>query len=78
MAPRFVHYLQRHIDLDGGEHGPAAMKILSDLIVDEEAETCALQAAEQAIAARIALWDGILADMKNYDVRTVTSNVPVD
>lgn len=67
MAPRFVHYLQRHIDLDGGEHGPAAMKTLSDLIVDKEAEAFALQAAEQAIAARIALWDGILTDMKHYD-----------
>lgn len=66
-APRFVHYLQRHIDLDGDEHGPAAMKILSDLIVDKNAEAAALQAAEQAISARIALWDGILADMKKYD-----------
>ncbi|CAH0131432.1 DUF3050 domain-containing protein [Pseudomonas brassicacearum] len=66
-APRFVHYLQRHIDLDGDEHGPAAMKILSDLIIDEHAEAAALQAAQQAISARIALWDGILADMKKHD-----------
>lgn len=66
-APRFAHYLQRHIDLDGDEHGPAAMKILSDLIIDKEAETAALRAAEQAISARIKLWDGILADMKKHD-----------
>jgi hypothetical protein len=66
-APRFVHYLQRHIDLDGDEHGPAAMKILSDLIADKAAEARALQAAEQAISARIALWDGILADMQQHD-----------
>ncbi|AZE92910.1 hypothetical protein C4J95_0785 [Pseudomonas orientalis] len=66
-APRFVHYLQRHIDLDGDEHGPAAMRILSDLIIDEKAEAAALLAAQQAISARIALWDGILADMKKHD-----------
>lgn len=66
-APRFVHYLQRHIDLDGDEHGPVAMKILSDLIVDKDAEAAAFRAAEQAISARIHLWDGILADMKKHD-----------
>lgn len=66
-APRFIHYLQRHIDLDGDEHGPTAMKILSDMIIDKSTEATALQAAKLAISARIALWDGILSDMKKHD-----------
>ncbi|MFJ4064743.1 DUF3050 domain-containing protein [Pseudomonas sp. NPDC089996] len=66
-APRFVHYLQRHIDLDGDDHGPAAMKILADLVRDEGSQTRAIAAARRAIQARIDLWDGILADLVRED-----------
>ena len=62
-APRFVHYLQRHIDLDGDDHGPAAMQILADLVHDDASEARAIAAARTAIKARIALWDGILGEL---------------
>ncbi len=56
----FRHYLQRHIDLDGDEHGPAALRLLSVLCGDDphrwsEAES----AARQSLEARKGLWDGV-------------------
>jgi hypothetical protein len=60
-APRMTYYLKRHIDLDGDEHGPAAHKILEQLIDgNERAHLRAKKAAQHAIADRIRLWNGIL------------------
>jgi len=58
----FVWYLERHIEVDGEDHGPLSLRMVADLCGDspelwEEAAT----AAEDAIHARLALWDGILA-----------------
>jgi hypothetical protein len=60
-APAFHYYLNRHIHLDEGLHGPLSMRLLATLCgADaqriEEAET----AAEEAICARIRFWDGVL------------------
>lgn len=62
-APTFRHYLERHIALDHDEHGPLALRLLA-LLCDgdpvREAEAEAVGVA--AIRARIALWDGVLAE----------------
>jgi hypothetical protein len=62
---KFVWYLERHIEVDGEDHGPLSLKMVSDLCGDdarlwEEAAA----AAEAAIEARVALWDGILAEIR--------------
>ena len=57
----FVWYLERHIEIDGEEHGPMALRMVSELCGEDE--LCWQQAgdaAEQALLARLALWDGIL------------------
>lgn len=59
-APKFYYYLERHIEVDGDEHGPAAEKLVENLCGTDplkyiEAERAALQ----AIDARIRLWDGV-------------------
>lgn len=59
-APKFYYYLERHIEVDGGEHGPAAQKLVeslcdSDPIKFVEAEKAALS----AIDARIRFWDDV-------------------
>jgi len=64
-APTFKHYLERHITLDHDEHGPLALKLLRALCEGEpvrmlEAETV----ATEAIEARSALWDGVLAEVR--------------
>jgi hypothetical protein len=61
QAPAFHYYLKRHIHLDEDLHGPLSVQLLEKLCSGderkvEEAET----AAEEAICARIRLWDGVL------------------
>ena len=58
---KFVWYLERHIEVDGEDHGPLSLQMVGNLCGDDAGlwEEAA-EAAEKAIAARIALWDGIL------------------
>jgi hypothetical protein len=64
-APTFQHYIDRHISLDHDEHGPLALKLLAALCA---ADPVRLAEADQigidAIHARIALWDGVLAELR--------------
>lgn len=58
----FKYYLERHIGLDGDEHGPMAHRLLEALCGDDEARwQLAEQTAMDCLDARQALWDGILA-----------------
>lgn len=60
-ARSFRLYLARHVQVDGEQHGPAAAAMLSALCGhDEQAWRSAARAARAAIAARLALWDGVL------------------
>ncbi len=57
-APMFVFYLQRHIELDGDSHGPAANALIADVLgSDEDARIEMLTAALDAIEQRVRLWD---------------------
>ena len=58
----FREYLARHIEVDGEEHTPMAMAMVSDLCGDDQAkwDECA-ETVIRALRARVALWDGILA-----------------
>lgn len=62
QAPGFVYYLQRHIELDGDTHGPAASRLIQEEL---ERSPDGLQetrdSARQALEARRALWDGTAA-----------------
>ena len=59
---KFVWYLERHIEVDGEDHGPLSLRMVEDLCGRSEKNWDeAGQAAEAAIQARIRLWDGILA-----------------
>ena len=60
----FRWYLDRHIEIDGEEHGPMSLRMVSGLcgsdpVKWQEAE----DAAVTAIEARLTLWDGILASL---------------
>jgi hypothetical protein len=58
---KFIWYLERHIEVDGEDHGPLSLQMVEDLCgSDEQRWDEAGQAAETSIRARIALWDGIL------------------
>ena len=54
-------YMERHIEVDGDEHGPMALQMVSELCSDDPVRWReATAAAEIALQARLALWDGIL------------------
>ncbi len=60
-APTFRYYLERHIEVDSGEHGPLASKALSFLIgEDSHLQTLAQLAGLRALELREALWDRVL------------------
>jgi hypothetical protein len=65
-VPSFAYYLERHIELDGGSHGPWAQEMLMALAGQNESRwkeaTCA---AERAVTNRIQLWDSVLLHLKN-------------
>jgi hypothetical protein len=61
---KFLFYLNRHIEIDGERHGPISHALLSRVCGSDprlwrEAE----ESVRQALAARLGLWDGILADI---------------
>jgi hypothetical protein len=61
---KFVYYLERHIELDGGEHGPLALELISNLCGDDDNKWKEVE--ETAIACLVArkkLWDSILANL---------------
>ena len=61
---KFVYYLERHIELDGGEHGPLALELISNLCGDDDDKWREVE--ETAIACLVArkkLWDSILSDL---------------
>ncbi|MBI1174559.1 MAG: DUF3050 domain-containing protein [Sideroxydans sp.] len=62
QAPTFHYYLRRHIHLDEDFHAPLSLRLLQGLCAGDPARIAeARDAAEQAVAARIAFWDGVLA-----------------
>ncbi len=60
----FVDYLRRHIQVDAEEHTPMAMQMLADLCRDDSTRWAECEETiNVALAARIRLWDGIVAKM---------------
>ena len=61
-----LYYLQRHIEVDGDHHSQLAYQMTAELCGDDDNKwNEAADAVKLALLARISLWDGILATIKN-------------
>lgn len=67
---RFRYYLDRHIEVDTGSHGPASRRMLDLLCGDRPARRAEAEAAAaRSLAARLALWDEIASDLSRLPLR---------
>lgn len=66
---KLIYYFERHIELDGDEHGPMAMVMINELCGENETKWKEVEEISiQALEKRIALWDAIEEKISQKEV----------
>lgn len=65
----FVYYLDRHIELDGDQHGPMAIQMMKNLCKeDDQLWLEAEDACVEALEARLKFWDAIASKIRSSEL----------
>jgi hypothetical protein len=68
----FVRYLERHIELDGDEHGPLARRLVESLCGQDARRWESVErAAREALHSRLQLWDAIHSSIRGLAPVTI-------
>lgn len=63
------YYLDRHIEIDGDEHGELSLQMTENLCGDDDVKIKeALDASKECLQKRFALWSGVEAQLRNAGV----------